>query len=741
MKVLNPFKLNEWDIKKIISIVFLLQSLILFLIFWNNLNIINIPILRPLAGFIYLTFIPGYLILRILKINELNSVESLLYAIGLSISTLMFSAFLLNLLLPNLSYLKPISFVPLFFTISVIIIILIITSIIQKTDFQDKNIELNTSSLVPVAFLSLIPFLSIIGTYMVNFYQSNVILILLINIISIVVLLISFNKFIPKNLYPFTIFLVSIAILFQNSLISMYLWGWDIHGEYYYATEVLKNGFWNWNLDNTYNGVLSTNLLSVYYSIICGINISWVLKIIYPIIFSLLPLGIYEIVKNQFNSKRIAFLSAFFCVSFFVFFTEMLSLARQEIAEIFLVLIILILLDNKLNKTKNSFMLVIFSFSLVVSHYTTSYIFAFIIISVWLLLFISNNDKIKQLLSKITYENLNKTKKIDINLNFIILIFVLTVTWYSYISKSSAFESLINIISQVTSNIYGEFLNPESSQALAIIQNSAVSPLHSIFKYLQLITQFLIFIGLISIYLNKCKAKINKTYLAFLTVIFLICVFAIIAPYVSGSINTSRMYHISLIILAPLAIIGGIMIIKSFYSLFNISLINYLTTSLKILGCFFVVFLFFNTGLVYEVFGDHPNSISLSQKSINLYGDENDKIVLYNSLTTEYDVFGAKWISNYKNDNLMVFADASQNYKTIFSYGNINYYRGALRLTNSSSQKTGYIYLSYLNVKHNLILAINGTVQIYDTTKYSLISSSNKIYSNGYSEIRIFNII
>ena len=402
MKIINPFKFNEWDIKKIISIIFLLQSIILFITFLNTLDTINIPILKPLAGFIYLTFIPGYLILRVLKINELNSVESFLFATGLSLATLMFTAFILNLILPFLGYSKPISFISLFSAISLIIILLIIITIIQKNDFKNKKfIHLNSDLLLPAAALALIPFLSIMGTYMVNFYQSNILLMILICIISIIVMLMSFNRLIPKSLYPFTIFIIAIALLLQNSLISMYLWGWDIHGEYYYASTVLKNGFWNWNISNAYNGVLSTNLLSVYYSIICDIDISWVLKIIYPFVFSLLPLGVYEIVKNQFKSRRIAFLSAFFFTSFFVFFYEMLALARQEIAEIFLVLILLLLLDVKIMKTKNAFMLTIFSASLVVSHYATSYIFILILIATWLILFISDNNRIKGILSKI----------------------------------------------------------------------------------------------------------------------------------------------------------------------------------------------------------------------------------------------------------------------------------------------------------------------------------------------------
>ena len=52
---------------------------------------INIPFLRDVLGFIYLTFIPGVIILRILKLHEIGSIESFLYSVGLSLATIMFT--------------------------------------------------------------------------------------------------------------------------------------------------------------------------------------------------------------------------------------------------------------------------------------------------------------------------------------------------------------------------------------------------------------------------------------------------------------------------------------------------------------------------------------------------------------------------------------------------------------------------------------------------------------------------
>lgn len=46
----------------------------------------DIPILRQIVGFIFLTFVPGVLILRILKIHNIGLIESLLCSVGLSLA-------------------------------------------------------------------------------------------------------------------------------------------------------------------------------------------------------------------------------------------------------------------------------------------------------------------------------------------------------------------------------------------------------------------------------------------------------------------------------------------------------------------------------------------------------------------------------------------------------------------------------------------------------------------------------
>ena len=97
----NPLQMNDWKFSWFIKLIIIIQILVL-IVMGLELKDVTIPIITPLIVFFYLTFIPGYLILRILKIHELGSITSLLYAVGLSILSVMVLGFLANTLLPLL---------------------------------------------------------------------------------------------------------------------------------------------------------------------------------------------------------------------------------------------------------------------------------------------------------------------------------------------------------------------------------------------------------------------------------------------------------------------------------------------------------------------------------------------------------------------------------------------------------------------------------------------------------------
>lgn len=76
---------SDWDIKKCLWLSLAISLAALGLVGLAAVGF-DMPILRQIVGFVFLTFVPGILILRILKSHNIGLIESLLYSVGLSLA-------------------------------------------------------------------------------------------------------------------------------------------------------------------------------------------------------------------------------------------------------------------------------------------------------------------------------------------------------------------------------------------------------------------------------------------------------------------------------------------------------------------------------------------------------------------------------------------------------------------------------------------------------------------------------
>lgn len=157
--------------------------------------------MRQAAVFIYLTFIPGYLFLRAIKMDDLPKIEYFLYSIGISLTILMLSGFLMNFIFPIFNIVNPISEFNLLMVTNLLTVILFILS------FKNKNypsLKLNYSSgqYNQVLLLLFIPLIAISGAELSFFYGFRALIFTVIILISLTPLLVVFNK-ISRELYPF----------------------------------------------------------------------------------------------------------------------------------------------------------------------------------------------------------------------------------------------------------------------------------------------------------------------------------------------------------------------------------------------------------------------------------------------------------------------------------------------------------------------------------------------------------
>jgi len=732
MKLINPLQMNNCEIRHLLIIVISLQLSIWGLVALDSIGL-HIPVVRPLLVFVYLTFVPGILLIRVLRLHDIGSAETVLYSVGLSISTLMFAGLFTNLLFPQLGISRPISLKYILIVYSVIVLALCVLSYMRDKDHVNNSyIDVKRLLSKPVLVLCLLPFLSILGTYCMNIYGVNAVLIFLIVLVCLVILSIYFFSFITPDLYPLAVFVIALAILFHTSLISQYIWGWDINEEYYFANLVMTSSIWDQTIMANVNAMLSIVMLAPLYSILGNIDLAWVFKIVYPFIFALVPLGIYCVLKKQVNAK-IALLSCILFISYFVFFTEMISLARQEIAEFFLVLLILLIINKTLDFQAWAVFFTIFSVSLIVSHYAISYIFLFMLLWMYLVIIFIHMLK-RSFISRAIPRLGNMISRIQDGLDLLadkqkMILFavylVVLIVWYSYVSRSSLLTTVIFLFYRISNNILINFLNPNTAQGYAIIITEATTPLHQVYKYIQLVVQFFILIGILVAIFRPKAANFNKNYLVLSVLNLFICVWGITIPYFASILDTSRLYQITLIFLAPYSILG----IGAVISLVNTilgKLSDWSINPLKVASVFMVIFLLFNTGLVFEVVDDKPTSFALNSTV---------DTAIFNS----QELTGANWIVNERNDIGMntrsqIVADG---YRWVMFFGMT--FSNLMPLQNNSLPHNSYLYLGTYNLENGKVYAITEKTKIGATYQYidasNVVARLDEIYDNDRSII------
>ena len=703
--------------------------------------ILDIVFVRQVLGFIFLAFIPGFLLLRVFRIERPHLTENIVLSVGLSLALLMMIGFVMNAL-GTLSVLStPLATLPVFIAINVIVACLSIIIFFRNSDYPDLGI-VNLEKFwryLPILFL---PILSIIGVLVARYFQSNILSIFVIILIAIVFVISALR---PKlsSLYPLIIISITLALLLSPALMSNYMYGDDIQGEF--STFTLTRNVLSWNpqiyssiQQSSDNSMLSITILPTILSNLLNIEPGWVFKIVFLVIFSLVPLGLYELFRRYW-SEKVAFISVIFFTANYVYFTALLSDIKQIIGELFYVILFLELLIEDVNSHKSSWVILIFAiFGLVVSHYSQDFIFLILIFSTWLGI-------------KIFYRKIYS----KINISLISFTAVLVFFWYAYLSPSDAgpFSKLIGSIKTAFGSFTNEFFvtstRGEDVQA-ALGITARPSPLHTAGTILYDITILAIFIGFISLVIisRKDKSKREYTLVTFANLVLL--VLAIAVPFLAGFLEMGRLYGIVLIFLSPLFVLGGDFVFKTFSRLLRHKKLKIrnddakVSYSIVLALIILLPFFLFQTGLVYEITNDSsPSSFSLSY-----YKLQDSSLLIHES-----DVFSAQWLSKYGDiTHMPTFADTISQSHVLQSYSTID--QGLIFLLTNSTQiiradgvipvapsnlNNSYIYLSQFCVRNNMVWWYQRIGISYKLTELPILNNTNafisRVYSNGASEV------
>lgn len=617
---LKEFKAKHWFLA-LVAIVLAADISIL----------IDLPFFRQVLGFLCFTIIPGLLVLYVLKLREMSFLKKLALSIGLSLVFLIFSALLINTLLPLIGYTKPLSTVPLLVTFNILIAILFFFAYRRN---RNDSLNIGIPRLIigsrklllsPLLFPILFPLLAVIGTHLMNLYGNNTILLINLYLIPIyVILLIFFHKRVPRATYPVALVMIGMALLLQRGLTSNYLIGGDIYTEYAVFQSVSTNMHWNISANPamTYASLGITILPTVLNSLI-NINPLYIYKAVSLVLISISPLIAYCIYERHLGAFY-AFLASFFLMAQLPFMYLLTGQIRVGIALVFLLCAMLVLLDDNLPGLKRNALFLAFVASLVCSYYITPVILFALLAIAWLL----------QRILRALFQHPVQASQ-SLRLPIVVLLGTLIFLWWAQITPAG-FEGYVDFMAKTASNLGNLFAEGLRGTGVTRMYDFSGTLLpDKITAIFNDISFVLIGIGILSCFLIKTLRQKYSLILRITMFSALILLGAIIIlPFVSVGYGPDRFYLQVMALVAPGFIVGCEIL----------SRITRKRLSLVIIGLVLIPLFFCNSRLVYDVSG-YPKS--------EVYNTGSQARI--RSYVYESEVAAASWLARYNIEDLPVY--------------------------------------------------------------------------------------
>ncbi|WP_162562488.1 DUF2206 domain-containing protein [Salinigranum rubrum] len=274
----------------------------------------------------------------------------------------------LNFSLPLLGIAEPLTLINVLWGLGgVNTCLVIILSTVSATDERNPVVTRDAfPSLKVLTIGGLLLLSAVMGTSVLlndlGFPVSNILLLLTISSLPIVAVFVDESK-----TRVMIVWIASIAILLNMNLVSSYIWGWDIHRELFISNEVLRQSYWNYQYQFNINTMLTYAVLAPTLELVLGLDIVWVFKLVYPVLFSLVPVGIYYVSKGVFKDATVATLAPFVFIFYYGFFKNMPH--KHYIAEIFIVTLLVVAFEERMRTTWKRPLLLLVAAGMIASHY------------------------------------------------------------------------------------------------------------------------------------------------------------------------------------------------------------------------------------------------------------------------------------------------------------------------------------------------------------------------------------
>jgi len=642
---------------------------------------LDIPYFRQISSVIFLGFLPGWLIIRLLKLDNLDTTSKFVLTVGLSQVFVIFFGLIVNQISLYFGYLHPLNenVLTITFSLALIFMAVILNFIGKWPKISLPKMHLSVIDIVILLFSAVLPLLSIVGTILMNFSDNNILLMVLLSFIALlIIIVIAKSDQLSPFIYPFIILMIGLSLTLMWGFRSNHIVGVDAHHEYLLMQMTAQAQHWQIFEKSTLDSCLSISLLPTIYNVFLNINPEYLFKVFYPVLFSISPVVLYVIYK-QYVGRLYAFIASAFFMSFMNFQTTTMH-ARTNTAILFVALALLALFHEKIHPVTGKAFFVLFLTATIVSHYSTTYVLFFIL----LIAFIGS-----AIYKFILQENPSR-KRFRITGVSIILFFTLIFIWYSQVIEVP-FNSGIWFISKTIQSLQDLFVlesrnTVPAAFGVGLAQKQLPHHIEFVFNWLTII---LMLIGVFACCLKeslmrklKSVKNLDKDYLFLSISSVSILVIAVLFPMISVGYDISRIYIQMLVIVSLFIVIGTISIIK---------FLNIKINPKWVLLLILIPYFWGQTSFTYQIMGA-PRSMVLST--------QNNQYDLY--YTSDSESRACFWLKDkiVDRDNATVCSDFWGT-RRLYSQAELLPSRTVCFTNkNYTVNKTDYVYLRDYNVAY-----------------------------------------
>ena len=573
---------NDWKFGRFVALVLTLQAIVLLLIFLDGYGLVPLY-LRELVTFLFYTYIPGLVLLRVLRMHRLGGVMTALLSVAVSVVVMMFSGLALNLLYLELS--GPLPFTLPTVTIGQTAIVLLLLTLAFVTDRRNGSepmLDLSPFLTTPAFALYSLPLVAVLATYLLNGWNIAWLQIVLLLIIAAAVLALLIVR-VPSQLYPVAVVCIALAVLLHTSLVSRFVVEWaDISFEYWSANRALLNGFWTMTaMDHRTDSVLSVTILAPMYSLLTGLDLNIILKVCYPTLLAFVPLGVFSIAHHRLGSRS-ALMAAFLIISGTVFFTELLGLARQIVAELLLVAITALLLHRSTVPVNRTILIWFLALGMIVSHYgVVAVILPAAFASVFFFPLLERGYVTRGVMVKVV--------------GSAAMFIISPVLWYGNVSGSAVLDSIMNHFKQLIGGNSSVMISKEIIPTLLFQTGTSLHVWLYVASAIMICALFIY--GAIRIIASRTSLNSGDRVSLAIAIPFMAYTFLVFFDTdLFDFISRGRLLHICLLFTSPLVVYGGACAFRALNNICPIGLVK--KPSLVALGSILSVIFLGNAGVL-----------------------------------------------------------------------------------------------------------------------------------------------